>query len=198
MDLITKEELKTLIEKGKFPCVSIFMPTHRFGAQEDPIKLKNLIGEAEKRLSMGGLRDHDAKELMKPARELLNKELFWQNLSDGLAIFISSAGFDYYRFPLDFKELVVVNKRFYIKPLLPMFCGDGQFYVLAISQNEVRLLHGTHYSVTEMELKGVPESLVKALNYDKTERNMYFHSGSAGGSGTRGSIPRNRRQRRSR
>jgi hypothetical protein len=188
MDLITKEELKSLIEKGKSPCISIFMPTHQFETQEDPIRLKNLLGEAEKRLIIGGLRDHDAKEFLKPARELLQKDFFRQNLSDGLAIFISSAGFDYYRFPLNFKELVVVNKRFYIKPLLPMLSGDGQFYVLAISQDEVRLLHGTHYSVSEIELKGVPESLVKALNYDKTERNMYFHSGAAGGSGTRGGV----------
>jgi hypothetical protein len=43
---------------------------------------------------------------------------------------------------------VVVTDRFHIKPLLPLLSGDGRFYVLALSQSEVRLLQGTRYSVS--------------------------------------------------
>jgi len=188
MDILTKQELKALIEKGKAPCVSMFMPTHRAGieTQEDPIRLKNLLSEAEKRLIESGLRAPDAKEFLKPIQGLLDRSFFRQGLSDGLAIFLSSAGFDYYRFPMNFEELVVINKRFYIKSLLPMFNGDGQFYVLSISQNKVKLLQGTHYSVSEVELKGIPENLAEALSYDKLEKYMYFHSGAAGGASTGG------------
>ena len=48
MDLLPRRELEGLILEREGPCVSIFLPTHRAGAetQQDPIRLKNLLGEA--------------------------------------------------------------------------------------------------------------------------------------------------------
>lgn len=52
MNVLSKTELKTLAEARDKWCVSIFMPTHRAGVEtrQDPIRLKNLLGETEKRL----------------------------------------------------------------------------------------------------------------------------------------------------
>jgi hypothetical protein len=47
--------------------------------------------------------------------------------------------------------LVIVSERFHVKPLLPLLSGDGRFYVLALSQNEIRLLQGTRYSVEQVD-----------------------------------------------
>ena len=57
MDILTKAELEQLMRKEQQWCVSIYMPTHRTGGetQQDPIRLKNLLGEAEKRLSDQGV-----------------------------------------------------------------------------------------------------------------------------------------------
>jgi hypothetical protein len=52
--------------------------------------------------------------------------------------------FRHYRLPFPFQEFVVVTERFHVKPLLPLLSGDGQFYLLALSQNGVRVLQGTH------------------------------------------------------
>ena len=41
--------------------------------------------------------------------------------------------------------------------------ADGIFYVLALSQNEVRLLQATRHSVREIDLTGVPQSMAEAL-----------------------------------
>ena len=38
-----------------------------------------------------------------------------------------------HRLPLAFETLVVVANRFHVKPLLPLFMGNGRFYVLAFS-----------------------------------------------------------------
>jgi hypothetical protein len=168
------------------------MPTHRAGReiQQDPIRLKNLLGEAEERLLAGGLRTSKAQELLEPAEKLLQDSLFWQRQSDGLAIFLSSGEFRYYRLPFDFEELVVVTDRFHIKPLLPLLSGDGRFYVLALSQNEVRLLQGTRYSVSEVALEGAPESLAEALRYNDPEKRLQFHTSTItpGGKGERPAI----------
>src|SRR4030043_329794 len=141
------------------------MPMHRSGpeTQQDPIRLKNLIREAEERLLARGLRTPEAKELLEPAERLLRDGLFRQHQSSGLAMFLSLGVFHYYPLPFVFEELVIVTDRFHIKPLLPLLSGDGRYFVLALSQNKIKLLQSTHYSVSELDVADVPENLAETL-----------------------------------
>jgi hypothetical protein len=192
MNILNRDDLRTLTRKPSGLCVSIYLPTHRVGreTQQDPIRLKNLLGEAEERLIASGLRVPDAQELLEPAQRLLQDGLFWQHQSDGLAVFLSREMFRYYRLPFDFEELVVVTDRFHIKPLLLLLGGDERFHVLALSQNEVRLLQGTRYSVSEVDPEGVPVSLAEALRYDDPEKRLQFHTSTRtpGGKGERPAV----------
>lgn len=189
MDMLNKEELKRLSEKQDGWHVSVFMPTHRAGAeiQQDSIRLKNLLGKAEERLLAAGLRTPEVRTLLEPASRLIGDRLFWQRQSDGLAIFAAPEMARTYRLPLALEELVVVADRFHIKPLLPLLSGDGQFYLLALSQAEVRLLQGSRYSVRQVELEDTPASMAEALRFDDPERRLQFHtsSGPSGGEGNR-------------
>jgi hypothetical protein len=189
MSLLSMNELRVLAEKPVELCVSIFMPTHRAGEQirQDPIRLKNLIREAQRRLTDTGLTSKETKELLKPVRELLRDDFFWQHQSDGLAIFSSAGLFRYYRLPLSFEELVVVTHRFHVKPLLPLLTSDGRFYILALSQNKVRLVEGTRYTANEVALEDIPESLVDTLSYD-SERNIQLHTAAPVGKGEQSAI----------
>jgi len=175
---LRQNELMELMRKPRGFCVSIYMPTHRAGRaiQQDSIRLKNLLGEAEERLIAGGLRHPDVRDVLEPARNLLEDSFFWQHQSDGLAVFLSSEALRYYRLPLDFEELVVVSGRFHVKPLLPLLSDDGRFYVLALSQHEIRLLQGTHYSVSEVNLEEVPEGLAEVLKWNDAEKRLQFHT----------------------
>ena len=190
MDLLPREELEKLIEGCGGPCVSIFLPTHRAGTetQQDPIRLKNLLEEAREDLLAKELRSTEADRILEPARELLADEVFWRYQSDGLAVFLSWDDFRYYRLPLHFEELTVVASRYHVKPVLPLLTGDGQFYVLALSQNEVRLLRATRHSVSEVELRDVPESLADVLKHDDPEKQLQFHTGTSGSRGGRAAI----------
>jgi hypothetical protein len=47
MDLFTREDLKTLLAQHPSPCVSLFMPAHRGGSEEDPIRWRKHLAEAE-------------------------------------------------------------------------------------------------------------------------------------------------------
>ncbi len=188
VDLLTQEELKTLLVSYRAPCISLFMPTHRGGAEQDPICGKNLLRQAEEHLVVGGQRRPEVKDLLAPARRLFEDVSFWKNQSDGLACFLSLDSMRSYRLPLTFPEMVVVANRFHIKPLLPLFSGNGRFYVLALSQNQVRLLQGTASSVHEVDLKGVPTSLAQALQFHDRDEPLLFHTRPAGGTGAWGAI----------
>jgi len=185
MNVLTRSNLKLLMEIHQGPCVSTFMPMHRSGqeTQQDPIRFKNLLQEAEELLIARGLRSPETKELLGPAEKLLQDGLFHQHQSDGLAMFLSPEVFRYYLLPFVFKELVIVTDRFHIRPLLPLLSGDGRYYILALSQNKVRLLQGTHYSVNEVSLADVPKNLAETLRDDDSWKELQMHSGISGGKG---------------
>jgi hypothetical protein len=188
MNLLSTDELKALMERREGPCVSVFMPTHRRGAetQQDRIRFKNLLKQAEERLTHNGLRVPNAKELLQPAQALVQDSLFWSHQSDGLAVFFSGEGARQFSLPFNFDELVVVADRFHLKPMLPILSGDGRFYVLALSQNQVRLLQGTRYSVDDLDLDGIPQSLEAALRLDTPEKLIQWHTRMRGGTGGTG------------
>ncbi len=183
MDIITIEEFKNLIDKPSGWCVSLYMPTHRQGpeTEQDPIRYKNLLRQIEDRLKNKGLRTPDVQEMLKPAQRLVQDPAFWRHQSDGLAVFITAETFQTFRLPLPFSELVVVSDRFHLKPLLPLFTGDGHFYMLALSQNEIRLLEGTRYTVDEVAAENLPKSMADALQYEHFSQELQFHTSSAGG-----------------
>ncbi len=166
------------METPEGKCISLFLPTHRMGTetQEDPIRFKNLLRRAEEELIQSGLRAPEARKILEPAQKLLSDSLFWSHQGDGLAAFLTAKNCAVYRLPYSVEEMVVVGNRFHLKPLLPLLSGDGRFYVLALSQNNVRLLQGTRYSISEVDLKGVPRSLADALKYDNPEKQLQFHT----------------------
>ncbi len=189
MNILNRTELEQLMHKEQQWCVSIYLPTHRTGtaAQQDPIRLKNLIAEAEKHLITRGVGRRDVDNMLEPARKLLRDSTYWQHQSVGLAIFLSPNNLGCYRLPLDFDELVIVSDHFHIKPLLPLFTGDGQFYILALSQNEVRLLMGTRYSVCQVDIGQVVGSLADAISADNHQASNQLHSSGSAGDFTRSS-----------
>jgi hypothetical protein len=183
MNVLTRDNLKVLAETHKGLCVSIFMSMHRSGpeTQQDPIRFRNLVREAEEGLIAHGLRVPEAKEFLEPTQGLAEGSLFRQHQSDGLAVFLSRGVIDSYLVPFAFEELVVVANRFHIKPLLPLLSGDGRYYILALSQNKVRLLQGTHYSVTEVDLAGAPETLAETLRDDDSRKELRGRTSASGG-----------------
>ncbi len=181
MAIISRGELRALLEADGEPAVSIYMPAHRTGdITEDPIRLKNILRAAEERLVGGGMRSPEALQLLAPARDLLPNTDFWQHQSDGLALFMAPGVFRSYRVPCSFPELLVTGSRFHVKPLLPLFSTDGLFYVLALSQKRVVLLQCTRDSMRQITPESVPESLAEALRYDEPERQLQLHEGSSG------------------
>jgi hypothetical protein len=174
MDVLDKEQIKSLTEVDGTLFVSIFLPTHRAGTetQQDPLRLKNLLKDAREQLIQKGLRIPDTNEMLEEAERLLTNRDFWQHQSDGLALFITNDYFGSYRLPIKFEQLVVVSKRFHIKPILPILTNTGRFNLLAISLGSVRLFQGNQYSMRQVELESLPDDITDALQYDDPEKQL--------------------------
>ncbi|HEX2162743.1 MAG TPA: hypothetical protein VHM02_02220 [Thermoanaerobaculia bacterium] len=188
---VRREDVAELSTHRGGPHVSLFLPTVRAGqeSQQNPIRFKNLLRDAAARLGERGAGEAEVADLLAPARELVDDYGFWQHQLDGLAVFLARGFARTYRLPLAFTELVMVEDRFHLKSLFPLFADEGRFFVLALSQNDVRLLEGSRHEVREVPLVDVPKSLADALGHELTDNHLYFHTGNratspGGGRGT--------------
>lgn len=184
MENLTIEQLKGLGEQKQQPSVSIFMPTYRAGpdVQQNSIRFRNLLRETEKRLHNDGMRPPDIEAMLEPAQALHDDMKFWEHQYDGLAVFVAPDDFHMFRLPFTLEERVIIGESYNVKPLLPLFTNNGHYYLLAISQNEVKLYEGTRYSIGQIDLpEDTPTSLEEALRYDQPERQLQFHTGTAPG-----------------
>lgn len=179
--MLDAHSVQELIDDRGAPRISIFLPTHERGPEtkQDPIRLSNLLDEAQAALEGGG-SGREADGILAPARALLKDEDFWQHQSRGLALFIGPDGMRRYRLPIELREKVVVSERFHVKPLLPLLTGDGRFHILALSQGRVRLFDASRDSIRAIDLHDVPESLRDVVGYDWEEQSLQFHAANRG------------------
>lgn len=183
MSFLSEDDLKALLEHSSGISVSIYMPTYRLGSetQQNTIRFKNLMKQAEAQLQDYGLSPTEATALLQPAHTL-DREEFWQSQNEGLVILLGQGFLRYFCLPLKFEELVVVNDRLHLKPIMPLLIGDGQYYVMTLNQQQIKIFSGSRYSLEEVEIEGLPKSLDEALQYDETAKDGQFRiSTSKGG-----------------
>src|SRR5579883_3003845 len=161
MQIPSKFEVKTLAEEYHGSCLSLFLPIERIGreTQQNPVRLRHLLREVEQQLEQNPQFASKQTELLEPFQKLPDDEAFWLEEGRGLALFHNLELFRSYRLPKAIREQVVVSTHFYLKPLFPFLTNEGHFYLLALSQNQVRLLSGTRSTIQEVLLpERVPES----------------------------------------
>lgn len=187
MESLTLDQIKGLAQQTASPSISIFLPTHRAGqdTQQDPIRFKNLLRDAEKQFLGSGMGPREVSALLEPAQALLGDPHFWSHQYEGLAVFMTSEDFHFYRLPFRVEELLIIAQSYYVKPVLPLFTNNGHYYILAISQDGVRLFEGTRNSVGQIDLPdGTPVNLEEALRLDGRQKSLQMHTGSSpGGTG---------------
>jgi hypothetical protein len=171
------------------PCVSILIPTHRAGhAQEDRIRFKNALAEASEKLRQAhivfnneGMSEKEVKGFLMPAHDLLEKDDFWLHQSDGLAVFIGNNLFEHYEVPINFEPRVYIHHHYYLYPLLPLLDKNDRFFLLALSQGEVRFFEGHQYTITPVKINDlVPANFTAAMAMEDPEKSLQMHgSGDA-------------------
>lgn len=178
MDLLARRDFEQLARIDEPWCVSIHMPTHPTGREvrQDPIRLKNLLKEAEEALAARGLRKTDFEQQLRPLRDLADDTFFWAHQGTGLAAFCTPSETHVYTSPLTPPERVVVGRRAYLVPLIPVLSEEVSYYVLAISPKGVRLIEGNRYSARELDLPGWPDDFDELAAFIEEQRQLQFHT----------------------
>lgn len=179
MDLFNRDELRRLAELEDDICISLYMPTTRYESNwsQNPTRLKNLLRHARDQLREQGHREDDIDRILGDARGVLDDSGFWRSGSNGLAVFITAETTDFFRLPLSFEEIAVVDDRFHLKPLFPLMAANNRFYLLALSKNDVRLYLGTHQAISEVESAEIPVDIIEAIEqYEDPEQHIQMRT----------------------
>lgn len=177
--LITKKKFNELLAYRHDPVVSIFTPTTRTSNfQKDQLFLKNALQDARQRLEDRGMTSKEAHQFLAKGYELLDNEEYWNYLSDGLALFIGPNLFENFELPISFDETMMIGEKFYLRPVLPMMSGEGRFFLLALSLNEVKFYEGTKHSITPVIIEDlVPEDMESVLIDEGAKEALQMHQG---------------------
>ena len=190
MAIFSREEFRQLAEVQNDICVSIFVPTFRYGQEVRagiPEKeFKNQLKEVRHKLQDASFKPREIDQILQPAEDLLNDKTFWTYQSDGLAMFMTNEFASYYSVPINFEPFNYLNDHFYLKSMVPLLNENGRFYILALSMNKVRFFEALRYSISEISLEDiVPTNMYDGLRYDNPEAQVQSHSGTgAEGTGT--------------
>lgn len=186
MDLIRKADLEQLLEIEHGPCLSLYVPTVQAGAEtrQNAPRLKNLLDRAERDLVEWGMRSPQARDLLEPGRRLQRERAYWQRQQRGLALFLAPEFRRDLQLPFEVPELISVADRFHLKPLLPHAGRNGQFYVLALDLEQIRLFEASQFAIQQIPIDDVPTSMEEGLRFDDPESQLQFHT-STDASGAR-------------
>lgn len=159
-------------------CVSVYLPAGPGAAGERArIEAKDRLREATEQVrdspAVAGL----AAALEASAAELVEDPVLWRDPGAALAIFISPSGRRVHRLPTAVRGSTRVSDRFHLLPLLGVLAFPHAGWVLALSENAVRLVAVSADGAAEpVRVPQLPESLRGELRLDLTgDRSTLAH-----------------------
>ena len=180
---LTHERLLELLTVHEPPCVSLYQSTHRRhpDRSQDPIRFRNLVRDAETALGQG-YPERDGEALLEPLRALARDKAFWNQRTDGLAVFASPERLEVIDVQRPVNDRVVVSDSFHIKPLVRTLQSADRFHVLGLSRQQAWLFEGNRYALDPLTLDGVPLTITEVLGDDVTDPHLTVASyGMKGG-----------------
>lgn len=180
MQMATLEkELPQLTESKSDVCLSLYMPFQQEPdkSEENRIRIKNLTKEAVSLLKPYGVEgDLENESAMQEAIRIMLESDTTPRRGRGLAIFMTADQGEIHFARQPFDQKVVVDRRFYVKPLLSALSSDNEFYLLALSQGEVRLYQADGRSMDDITPDDLPENLDDAMSYEDPEKRQQYHT----------------------
>ena len=171
MNKVTRASIERLMQQPlTTPVVSLYMPTHRAPTpphiQEDQTRFKNLLREAKAQWQI--LTNKEVSSEIKSQFEaLLDDQLFWQQTTEGLAIFITPGQYiEIFHLPMECEEHITIGDNFDVAPLLVLQAYDQPYYMLRIAMHDASLLKGDMYGLEPVAID-FPKSPEDALNIDE-------------------------------
>jgi hypothetical protein len=133
--------------------------------QEDQTRYKNLIRQAKEKWHEQVGDDSMASTFEQMEGKLAAVD-FWQQTTEGLAVFVGPGTFEVFQLPIECEERVCVADSYDITPLLIIEAYDQPYYLLDLAMHNTKLFKGDMYGLEPVAVD-FPASPEAALNIDE-------------------------------
>ncbi|HMO06265.1 MAG TPA: hypothetical protein PKD10_01280 [Paracoccaceae bacterium] len=183
VDIPTTPEINALIASRGEAQVSFYLPTtpqtQHIGQARTT--LGNLLKAAEDQLAAAGKPKRSIAAISEQVADLLDDDDFWSHQANSLAVFVTAESLRTFRLPNALTEMVEVSDRFHVKPLLRAVSVGQHAFVLALAENEVRLIEVfADLPAQEVRVPGMPRDAASAVGTANV--NSRSHAQRQGGS----------------
>jgi len=161
VDLPSLAELKALISTRADACLSIYVQTtpQTQHVSQSRIQYGNLVKEGLKLLDEAGIDKRRRALLETECAALGEDDEFWKYQAHSLAVLATPDNLRSFRLATSVKDTVQVADRFLLKPLLRAIAFPQTAYILALSENAVRLVKiFPDLPPSEVKVLGMPAS----------------------------------------
>lgn len=142
VDIPTLPEMRALMAARADACVSIFLATtpQTQHVNASRIEFGNLSRLAKRQLEEAGFDKRRLAHLDVGLADLEADDAFWRLQANSLAVLATPDSIRTFRFATAITSGVEVSDRFHLKPLLRAIAFPQHAFVLALSENAVRLI----------------------------------------------------------
>jgi hypothetical protein len=182
VDIPNQKDLLALIGKRSDAAVSFYIrttpETQNIGAARTT--LGNLLKEAEQQLADVGTPKRTVWPISEQVADLLEDDDFWAHQANSLAVFVTPGSIRTFRLPNHLTDMVQVSDRFHVKPLLRSLSVQNHAFVLALTENGVRLIEVfADLPAQEVRVPEMPKDAASAAGTASVNSRSY--SGRIGG-----------------
>ena len=166
VDVPTLPEFKALSGLRADACVSIYLKTTPLSqeAGASRIELGNLAKQAREQLEASGFDKKRLAALMEHFDDLIDDDEFWRLQANSLAVLATPDTLRTFRLPNTLVPMVEVSGRFHLKPLLRSITFPHSAFVLALSENAVRLVEVyAELPPSTIKVEGLPRDAASAV-----------------------------------
>lgn len=165
VDVPSESDLTALASHRAAASVSIYLPTTPLSqeAQADRIEFGNLVKQAVRQLHDAGTDKRQVEALEEQLQDLVDDDEFWRFQAHSLAVFATPENTRTFRVASKLSKAVEVSDRFHLKPLLRVVSFSQSAYVLALSENAVRVIEvSADLPASTVKVPGMPKDAASA------------------------------------
>jgi hypothetical protein len=166
VDIPTLPEFKALAATRADACVSIYLSTTPVtqGTAASRIELKNLTKSALGQLHAASFNKRHLVSIGDQLEDLAADDGFWKYQAMSLAVLATPDMMRTFRLPNRLTAMAEVSDRFHLKPLLRAITFPHEAFVLALSENAVRLVEAfADLPAQELKIEALPKGGAAAL-----------------------------------
>lgn len=166
VDIPSREEYSSLADLRSDACISIYLETSPLRQQLEASKIQfsNFIKDALLQVANQGLDKRRIILLEEQLYSLLEAPSFWDLHARSLAVLVTPDCIRTYRLANQLANRLDVSERFYLKPLLRALTFPHSAYILALSENQARLIEFfADAPAAEVVVPDMPENLKDAM-----------------------------------